>query len=107
MKRKLLIFLRLLRNILIAILSAAYVLPLYLATYCTLDHFSWLEEKAYKEGIILRDTFFSLSGLPFAIAQVLFNCAYAFLAATTMFWSFVIANKLWPIKVKPKDEQKQ
>lgn len=105
MNTRLLISLRLVRNVLVAIFSAAYILPLSISADLTL---SYLEQLGGKQTGTITDLFSSEALeelLTFALAKGFFNFACICLAVITVFWAFVIANKLWPIRVKPKDEQ--
>ena len=103
MKPKLLISLRLVRNVLIAVFSAAFVLPFYVSANLILSDLGQLDQKTDSIEELLTGTY--LDSLGFKMAEMFFDLAIILLTATTMFWAFVLANKLWPIKGRSKDEQ--
>jgi len=102
-KPKLLISLRLVRNVLIAVFSAAFVLPFYVSANLILSDLGQLDQKTDSIEELLTGTY--LDSLGFKMAEMFFDLAIILLTATTMFWAFVLANKLWPIKGRSKDEQ--
>lgn len=102
MKPKLLISLRLVRNVLIAVFSAAFILPFYISANLILSYLGDLDQKTDSIAELLSGTF--LDSVFFKMAEIFFDLAIILLAATTMFWAFVLANKFWPIKGRSKDE---
>lgn len=102
MNAKVCFVLRLIRNILIAVASAACVLPFIGLIGALLDFMKLQEHELVKADWP--------QGAPFSYVDL--AEWFLMIAATTMtilvaFWAFVAANKLWPIRKKPKAEQKE
>ena len=79
-----------LRNILLALFSAGWLLPLSISNYVLLE---WFYYSRYAED----DAIFHLE---IAFSQGLFNVAAFWLGLVIIFWSFMATNKLWPPKGK-------
>ena len=89
---KLFIVLRVIRNIVIAFISAAWVWPLCGSGMLALF---FLEKQ---EAELLNDSSFSSC----AESQRLLGMAVGLVIPVIVFWAFVTANKLWPLKGKEK-----
>jgi hypothetical protein len=87
--------LRLVRNLAISIFSACWVYPLYLYTGLVLDFLKIQEDEwATKELGFTTEVPFSMAEL----IRIFWNAGLLFLSMSIIFWAFVAANKLWPIK---------
>ncbi len=90
------------RNIIIALASAVWLIPFYISAEFALTFLEiqekFLIEKEYGNGAC-SFSYMEISIGFFIIMAIL-------LAVTVISWAFVAANKLWPIKGNSKDEQK-
>ena len=108
MNLKLKIIMRLSRNILIALISAVWLLPFWISAKYFLDNMAWLEQNKLTVEETLSENYpFWASISPFSISLLFVEIGVILLGVAIVFWAFVAANKLWPIKAKPKGEQKE
>ena len=95
------IILRLIRNIIIALASAVWIIPFTLSISFALIFLRIQEEILFdKEYEVWSFSYMEFSKNAFDLMVIL-------LVVTVICWAFVAANKLWPIKGNPKDEQQQ
>ena len=102
MNQKLKIIMRLSRNILIALISAVWVWPFWVSAEFLFRYMQWLEERFVDPSSIMDEYPFWISISPFTISSLYLRVAGIWLMVVIFFWAFVAANKLWPIKGKPK-----
>jgi hypothetical protein len=95
--------LRLAVHLLISALSASWLLPLWLSAKFSLDNMAWLERQNISDKELLSENYpFWASISPFSVSLYFIQIAMIILAIVIFFWSFVLLNKLWPIKNKLK-----
>ena len=99
-KRK--IIMRLSRNILIALISALWIFPFTLCV-CFVLNFLQIQETILFDKLYPNGWSFSY----IKISESALTLVSVLLAITVVFWAFLAANKLWPIKGKPKAEMKK
>jgi len=80
----------LIRNILIAIISTAWICT-FLGFFGFLLEFMKLQENHLAKQIPISLSYIDMSTVFFIITTIL-------LGASVFFWTFIAANKLWPIK---------
>jgi hypothetical protein len=86
--------LRLIRNCIIAGVSAVWILPLFASIHALL-HFFWLLEADRGNGQYPLPPFSMV-----VLSQWFLVIAEILLLVALFFWGFIAANKLWPIKRK-------
>jgi len=97
------IIFRLIRNIVIALASAVWIIPFHL-TIMTILTFWEIQEK------ILFEKEYGHGHASFSYIQIgkaACGIMAILLMITVIAWAFIAANKLWPINDNPKDHPKQ
>jgi len=85
--------LRIIRNVIIAILSAGWILPLLVAVECLHGSMLYFAESDYETFREFAKFDHSLLG-----AYILSKWALIWLGVVIAFWSFLGISKIWPIK---------
>jgi hypothetical protein len=92
---KLVVTLKMVRNALIALVTAVWVYPLYVFLIVVLDILELQENELVKSDYGFQNGWdFSAS----EFAQWVLPIVMVLLALVIVFWAFVAANKIWPIK---------
>ncbi|MHC4747819.1 MAG: hypothetical protein ACYS18_10990 [Planctomycetota bacterium] len=101
-REKVIIVLKAVRNVLIALFSFGWVIPLSSGIYGIFFCFSFLFEaiRTEADGELQNEM-----AVAIASGSGLINFGMLWLAIVIGFWALVAANKLWPIRKIPKPDQ--
>jgi len=103
-REKVIVGLKAVRNVLIALFSFGWVIPLRDGISTSFRYIHILHDFYPEDDLALRIKEASLYA---GMSRGLLKFGILWLAIVIGFWAFVAANKLWPIRKMPKDDQKQ